>query len=75
MLAFKSRSVELFLVGTKPLMKAFFFTFFLKFLSLFSMTVGRRPFTEGLGLEELGVKLDSRRRIEVDGHFKTKCAC
>ncbi len=26
---------------------------------------GRRPFTDGLGLEDIGVKLDKRKRIEV----------
>ena len=33
--------------------------------------IGRVPFTEGLGLEEAGVKLDNRGRVETDGHFKT----
>jgi dihydrolipoamide dehydrogenase len=33
--------------------------------------VGRRPFTQGLGLEALGVKLDAKGRIEVDGHYET----
>ena len=33
---------------------------------------GRRPYTDGLGLEELGVKLDDRRRIQVDKHFKSR---
>lgn len=36
------------------------------------VAIGRRPFTEGLGLEELGVALDERRRfIKTDAHFKT----
>lgn len=35
------------------------------------LSIGRRPYTEGLGLEKVGVKLDSRGRIEVDGHFQT----
>jgi len=33
--------------------------------------IGRRPYTEGLGLESVGVKLDDRKRIATDGHFKT----
>jgi len=33
--------------------------------------VGRAPYTEGLGLEAAGVKLDERRRIAVDAHFAT----
>lgn len=35
------------------------------------MSTGRRPYTEGLGLEELGIKTDKLGRIEVDSHFKT----
>lgn len=35
------------------------------------VAVGRRPFTEGLGLEGVGVKTDERGRIVVDSHFKT----
>lgn len=35
------------------------------------VAIGRRPFTEGLGLEKVGVKLDERGRIATDGHFKT----
>lgn len=33
--------------------------------------VGRRPFTEGLGLQEAGVKLDERGRIDVDDHYRS----
>jgi dihydrolipoamide dehydrogenase len=33
--------------------------------------IGRRPYTEGLGLEAVGVKLDERKRVVTDGHFKT----
>lgn len=33
--------------------------------------VGRKPFTEGLGLEDAGVKLDDNGRIEVDDNFQT----
>ncbi|MFI5010797.1 MAG: dihydrolipoyl dehydrogenase [Hyphomicrobiales bacterium] len=35
------------------------------------VAIGRRPMTEGLGLTELGVKLDQRGRVEIDGHFQT----
>jgi dihydrolipoamide dehydrogenase len=35
------------------------------------VAIGRVPYTEGLGLEALGVKLDPRGRIEVDKHFAT----
>lgn len=35
------------------------------------VAVGRKPYTEGLGLENAGVKVDERGRIEVDGHLKT----
>ncbi len=33
--------------------------------------IGRVPYTQGLGLEEAGVKLDERGRVATDGHFKT----
>lgn len=35
------------------------------------LSVGRRPFTEGLQLEKAGVKLDDRGRIAVDEHLMT----
>jgi dihydrolipoamide dehydrogenase len=35
------------------------------------ISVGRKPYTEGLGLEKAGVKLDDRGRVEVDAHLKT----
>ncbi len=35
------------------------------------VSIGRRPFTAGLGLEDAGVKLDGRGRIVTDAHFKT----
>jgi dihydrolipoamide dehydrogenase len=35
------------------------------------VAVGRRPYTDGLGLEQAGVALDERRRIRVDGHLRT----
>lgn len=34
--------------------------------------VGRKPYTEGLGLEAVGVELDKQGRIITDAHFKTK---
>jgi dihydrolipoyl dehydrogenase len=33
--------------------------------------IGRVPYTNGLGLEGVGIKLDNRRRIVVDAHFET----
>jgi dihydrolipoamide dehydrogenase len=36
------------------------------------VSVGRRPNTEGLGLDAIGIQLDPRGRIPVDGHYKTK---
>ncbi|MEW5853820.1 MAG: dihydrolipoyl dehydrogenase [Myxococcota bacterium] len=35
------------------------------------VSTGRRPFTDGLGLDAVGVKLDGRGRVEVDGQFQT----
>jgi dihydrolipoamide dehydrogenase len=35
------------------------------------VAVGRRPYTDGLGLEALGIELD-RGRIPIDAHFATK---
>ncbi|MDE2350793.1 MAG: dihydrolipoyl dehydrogenase, partial [Alphaproteobacteria bacterium] len=35
------------------------------------VSIGRRPFTAGLGLEDAGVKLDAKGRIATDAHFKT----
>ncbi|MFO1069032.1 MAG: dihydrolipoyl dehydrogenase [Geminicoccaceae bacterium] len=35
------------------------------------VSIGRRPYTEGLGLAEAGVKLDARGRVEIDDHFQT----
>jgi dihydrolipoamide dehydrogenase len=35
------------------------------------VATGRRPFTNGLGLESLGVKVDKRGFIEVDSHLRT----
>jgi dihydrolipoamide dehydrogenase len=38
------------------------------------VAIGRVPYTDGLGLAEIGVKVDARRRIEVDQHFATSVA-
>lgn len=35
------------------------------------VSVGRKPYTDNLGLEKIGVKLDNRGRIETDDHLKT----
>lgn len=35
------------------------------------VATGRKPFTAGLGLEEAGVVLDNRGRVEIDGHYAT----
>ena len=35
------------------------------------VSVGRRPYTDGLNMEAAGVKLDDRGRVEVDAHLKT----
>lgn len=35
------------------------------------VSIGRRPYTEGLGLEKVGIELD-RGKIPVDDHLKTK---
>lgn len=35
------------------------------------LSIGRKPYTEGLGLENVGIKLDNRGRVEVDEHLET----
>ncbi|MBL8861746.1 MAG: dihydrolipoyl dehydrogenase [Planctomycetes bacterium] len=35
------------------------------------LAVGRRPYTENLGLETVGIALDERGRVPVDDHFQT----
>ncbi len=35
------------------------------------VAVGRRPFTDGLGLEKAGVALDEKRRVKVDAQLRT----
>jgi dihydrolipoamide dehydrogenase len=36
------------------------------------VATGRKPNTEGLGAQDMGIELDPRGRIVTDGHFKTK---
>lgn len=36
------------------------------------VSVGRKPYTEGLGLENIGIELDGRGRISVDQQLQTK---
>ena len=38
------------------------------------VAVGRVPYTEGLGLAEAGIALDTKKRIFVDGHYQTNVA-
>jgi dihydrolipoamide dehydrogenase len=38
------------------------------------VAIGRVPYTDGLGLETLGVQRDNRGRIVVDAHFQTNVA-
>lgn len=35
------------------------------------VSVGRKPYTEGLGLEKAGVELDERGRVKTNGHLQT----
>ena len=35
------------------------------------VSIGRRPYTDGLALENAGIKTDDRQRIAVDEHLKT----
>src|ERR1041385_771337 len=35
------------------------------------VSVGRKPFSEGLGADKVGIELDEKKRIKVDKHFKT----
>jgi dihydrolipoamide dehydrogenase len=35
------------------------------------LAIGRRPYTEGLGLESVGVQLDDRKRVIVGHNFET----
>src|SRR6266404_711098 len=35
------------------------------------VSVGRRPFSEGLGAEKVGVEFDEKKRIKIDKNFRT----
>src|SRR5207247_4943004 len=35
------------------------------------LAVGRIPYTQGLGLDEAGVKRDTKGRVEIGSHFET----
>jgi dihydrolipoamide dehydrogenase len=35
------------------------------------VAIGRKPFTEGLGLENIGVEVDDKGRIKTDHHLRT----
>lgn len=36
------------------------------------VSIGRRPFTEGLGLDKIGLEVNARGQIETDHDFRTK---
>ena len=38
------------------------------------VATGRRPYTDGLGLEAAGVAVDSRGRVEINNHWQTNVA-
>ncbi|KAG0008621.1 dihydrolipoamide dehydrogenase precursor [Entomortierella chlamydospora] len=35
------------------------------------VSIGRKPYTEGLGLENIGIQVDERGRIPIDSEFRT----
>lgn len=35
------------------------------------VSIGRKPYTDGLGLENVGIKLDERGRVPINDHFET----
>ncbi|MEY2479876.1 MAG: dihydrolipoamide dehydrogenase [Verrucomicrobiota bacterium] len=35
------------------------------------VSVGRKPFSDGLGAEKVGVELDDKKRIKIDNNFRT----
>jgi dihydrolipoamide dehydrogenase len=35
------------------------------------VAIGRRPYTDGLGLQEVGVALDDKQRVKVDARYQT----
>ncbi len=38
------------------------------------VAVGRKPYSEGLGLDQAQIKMDNRGRVEIDAHFRTNVA-
>src|SRR6185437_12643776 len=38
------------------------------------VSIGRRPYTDNLGLDAVGVALDKRGRVVTDNHYKTNVA-
>ncbi|WP_077968077.1 dihydrolipoyl dehydrogenase [Ensifer adhaerens] len=38
------------------------------------IATGRRPYTDGLGLDKAGVVMDQRGRVEIDHHYQTSVA-
>lgn len=38
------------------------------------VAIGRTPYTDGLGLAEIGVELDKRKRVVVDKHYQSNVA-
>ena len=44
------------------------------FADVVLVCIGRNPYTDGLGLAEVGVALDARKRVVVDSHFATNVA-
>ena len=38
------------------------------------VATGRRPYTDGLGLADLGVEMTNRGQIKTDGHYRTNIA-
>jgi len=35
------------------------------------VAIGRKPYTEGLGLQDVGVAVDERGRVAIDDHYRT----
>ncbi|MEM1420469.1 MAG: dihydrolipoyl dehydrogenase [Pseudomonadota bacterium] len=38
------------------------------------VATGRRPYTDGLGLQDLGVEMTNRGQVKTDGHWRTNVA-
>jgi len=36
------------------------------------VAIGRRPYTQGLGLENVGIEVDERKRLVIDQEYRTK---